>query len=444
MSFQRLVRETVYIKELVLGNLSIVPPGEISGFVVENKGDLITTEDGNILTAITRGIDGQVLQANELSDNGMAWTTVTPAPPILSVNGETGVVIFTIDDVNVMTNKGDIMVDQGGPNVVRLGIGANGQFLIADSTVDTGVKWSNDAPFDIVSVNGKTGAVVITMNDITPALNKGDLITADGANTQRLPVGLNDYYLIADSSNPLGMKWDTRPDFDVSSVNGKDNGTIIITIDDVSPASGKGDLITADIGNIATALPVGANGSALTADSLNSLGLTYTSTPNLSARTISLSTHTYPSQLVNITAPATFDLINYGTGSNLTTGFDGYYISSNFPVTTVGPTQGQFIASTDGYINISLYMNLLANVIPTDVTNFKLNIIKNGDIGNPIILSFIDILNGYAKLVVNSLSMYLLKNEYISFQLEAITDGQLIYNPGADSNSIAVFNIAMI
>ena len=455
MSFQRLVREKVYIKELVLGNLVIVPPGEISGFVVENKGDLITSEDGVVLTNIARGLDGQVLQANSLSDVGMAWTTVSPAPFVLSVNGETGFVIFTIDDVNVMTNKGDIMVDQGGPLVVRLGVGADGQFLIADSTTATGIKWSNDAPFDIISVNGKTGAVVLTMNDVTPAINKGDLITVDDTNTtQRLPVGLNGQYLTSDIDtlpgvNPLGVKWTDRPPFDVSSVNGKANGTVIITIDDVSPATAKGDLITANAGNVATPLPVGASGESLTADSTDSLGLIYTPTPDLGLRTTNNVAHTYPTDIVNLPNGNSFKFLNYGTGNNGTTGFNGYYISPNFPVTTVGPDQGRFFASTEGWYHLSLYMNVLIGnqiVIDGTVSGITLNILRNGIAYES--LQFIDDLSNYAKLAVNSISVYLLKNEYLEIELAnnsgSAAPSDVDYDPTGDSNSIAVFNIALI
>lgn len=57
--------------------------------------------------------------------------------------------------------------------------------------------------------NGGTGQTSATaaFNSLSPSTTKGDLITNDGTNDIRLPVGTNGFALIADSTQTAGIKW---------------------------------------------------------------------------------------------------------------------------------------------------------------------------------------------------------------------------------------------
>lgn len=44
----------------------------------------------------------------------------------------------------ILTNKGDIYVATASGTVVRLGVGVNGQVLVADSTQAAGVAWKDE------------------------------------------------------------------------------------------------------------------------------------------------------------------------------------------------------------------------------------------------------------------------------------------------------------
>jgi hypothetical protein len=91
------------------------------------------------------------------------------------------------------TTKGDVIVrDASAPN--RLGVGADGQVLTADSTQALGVKWA------AASGGGM----------LDPTTTKGDLIV-HGTTTTRLAVGTNNQVLIADSTQTLGVKWGAAP-----------------------------------------------------------------------------------------------------------------------------------------------------------------------------------------------------------------------------------------
>lgn len=100
---------------------------------------------------------------------------------------------------------------------------------------------------------------------------KGDLAGGTGANTAaRLPIGTNDQVLTADSTQSTGMKWATPKN-----------------ISNDATWAAKGDLIVATANDTAQVLSVGANNTALIADSAQTTGTKWaaivnsvTGTPN--------------------------------------------------------------------------------------------------------------------------------------------------------------------
>jgi hypothetical protein len=104
----------------------------------------------------------------------------------VNLSGVTGV----LADPTLYT--GDLIVRGATAPPTRLGVGADGQVLTADSTaLPLGVKWA--AP---------TGG----LSD--PTTTKGDLIVRGSSPpATRLAVGSNGQVLTVDSSQPLGVKW---------------------------------------------------------------------------------------------------------------------------------------------------------------------------------------------------------------------------------------------
>lgn len=90
--------------------------------------------------------------------------------------------------LNVLHNKGDIYVYDGA-NLVRQGVGSDGQVLTADHTQTNGIKWAAFA-------------------DTTPLTTKGDLL-GFSTTAARVPVGADGKVLTADSTQALGVKWAT-------------------------------------------------------------------------------------------------------------------------------------------------------------------------------------------------------------------------------------------
>lgn len=121
---------------------------------------------------------GQVYQVNGRSwvYQGNVWT--------LSPSEDTTILRSGLSDA-----KGDLIVGTADNAFTRVPVGTNGQTLVADSTTESGVAWSNTIPTFIVD-------------------NKGDLIVASGDDTVvRLPVGTDGQALIADSAQTSGLAW---------------------------------------------------------------------------------------------------------------------------------------------------------------------------------------------------------------------------------------------
>lgn len=88
-----------------------------------------------------------------------------------------------------LTTKGDIYAATAASTITRLGVGANGTVLQADSTQSTGLSW-------------------VTPSDQTPLTTKGDLFTFTTLDA-RLAVGTNGQVLTADSTAPTGLAYTT-------------------------------------------------------------------------------------------------------------------------------------------------------------------------------------------------------------------------------------------
>lgn len=94
--------------------------------------------------------------------------------------------------------KGDVLVASANDSPARLGVGTNGQALVADSTAALGVKWG--APSIVTSGNIQQSLVDA----------KGDLIAGLANDTPgRLGVGSDGQVLTADSGFAQGLKWAT-------------------------------------------------------------------------------------------------------------------------------------------------------------------------------------------------------------------------------------------
>jgi len=234
-------------------------------------------------------------------------------------------------EIPLLNNKGDIITyDDVTSTTFILPLGANGNVLTANNTLDAGINWTVPAggitlinKGDLLSHDGTTENILSvdpnneyilrvdpmatdgikwdSVNTILPSKSKGDLITNDGITSVALSVGVNGQILVADSTATEGVKWDDVKDNTLLTTKGDvlthdatssvrlgvgSNGQIlvadstdvngIIWVDNVSvPLTTKGDVLSND-GSMNERLGVGTDGQFLTADSSETTGLKWT------------------------------------------------------------------------------------------------------------------------------------------------------------------------
>jgi hypothetical protein len=244
------------------------------------KGDL-HVHNGTTNVRFAAGADGQTLVADSTQVNGLKWATrnVTGLNGISIINGDW--VTGTTASIGMPgTTKGDLHVHNGTTNV-RFGIGADGQTLVADSTQTNGMKWAarSVAVSNGLSITNGDWSTGTTASITLPGTTKGDLMVHNGSANTRLAAGTDGQTLIADATQPNGLKWGTRS---VTGLNG-----ISITNGDWStgttasitmPGTTKGDLHVHN-GTANVRLPVGTNGQVLIADSTSPNGVSWAPVP---------------------------------------------------------------------------------------------------------------------------------------------------------------------
>lgn len=109
-----------------------------------------------------------------------------------------------------LTTKGDILT-RDGTSEVRVGVGANGTRLVADSAQASGMRYdkvdlslSSEVKNALPIVNGGTGQTAKTaaFNALSPVTTRGDLIIRDATNNVRLAVGAANTVLKSDGTDP--------------------------------------------------------------------------------------------------------------------------------------------------------------------------------------------------------------------------------------------------
>lgn len=240
------------------------PSGQ-SRFVIDNE-IIVGSISGTVLTATNRGAEGT---SRVTHTDGTAVTCVLTVASLAASPGQ-------------LTTKGDIIAADAAGEPIRLGVGSNGQALVADSTQTLGVKW------------GAAGASLGT-----PALTLG---TANATGSNTTAIGTDATILAFDATSPstqaigdaaatgsatVAARRDHKhamPAFGTSpgtsTIGGAGAGGSAATVSHsdhshpvTNPMTTKGDIIAGGSSGAATRLAVGADTQVLTADSTQTLGV---------------------------------------------------------------------------------------------------------------------------------------------------------------------------
>lgn len=128
------------------------------------------------LVDLKGGTTGQVLSKASNTDMDFTWTnggdiTEVSAGTGISGGGTSGAVTITNSMATAIDAKGDLIAGTGADAFSRLAVGTNGQYLIADSTTATGLKWGDVSAGSMTQITTGSfpSAQTFTISSITGA-----------------------------------------------------------------------------------------------------------------------------------------------------------------------------------------------------------------------------------------------------------------------------------
>ena len=191
---------------------------------------------------LTTGVTGTLPTAN----GGTGLSAIGSAGQVLRVNtGATGLEYASVGSGTVTS------VDVSGG---ATGLTATGGPITSSGTITLGGT--------LAIASGGTGQSDKTsaFDALAPTTNKGDLIVNTGSDNVRLPVGIDTQVLVADSTQPYGVRWGTISGAGTVTSVGL-SAPPFLTVSG-SPVTGAGTLSLSLSG---TALPISSGGTGLTA-----------------------------------------------------------------------------------------------------------------------------------------------------------------------------------
>jgi hypothetical protein len=215
-------------------------------------GDLIAGGIGGFPERLAAGANGLVLIANSsASVVGVNWAQVdltvgvTNNLPVTNLNSGTSASSATFwrgDGTwavpsnsgfnNPMTTVGDIILGGTAGAAQRLGVGANGNTLIANSSATNGISWGTvslssgtavSGNLPVTNLNSGTSASSATfwrgdgtwatpIGFANPLTTLGDIFVGGASGTpERLPIATDGFTLVANSAATFGMNWALLP-----------------------------------------------------------------------------------------------------------------------------------------------------------------------------------------------------------------------------------------
>ena len=173
---------------LLLGGITLAV-GNVDQFAIAIDPDTASEE-----ILFVTGVTGDLLTVVRARAGSTALSHTTGATIKHVLTGEDLDYFRDNAAANYVTTKGDILAATGSGAITRLGVGANGTALVANSATATGLNWA--VPTDTTKL------------PISAYTAKGTLVVGTGSGTYTTQtIGSNGQILTADSTQADGVKW---------------------------------------------------------------------------------------------------------------------------------------------------------------------------------------------------------------------------------------------
>ena len=233
--------------------------------------------NGSSIVALPPGANGLSLKTNSATTSGLEWTSDNGEANTISsvgtgtslVQGKSGVDL-QVRSVSSSTPTTLSISNVGSDTVFTLNIGAINHQLL--NNVGTNTHAQIDA-----HIANTSNPHNVTIDQVSPTTTKGDIMVDNGGSVVRFPVGTNGQVVIADSTTATGLRYSSdliTVTAHITDTANPHNVTIAQTISEAGLPLTKGTIYVAN-GTSVVALPVGANGTVLKANSATLSGLEF-------------------------------------------------------------------------------------------------------------------------------------------------------------------------
>ncbi|WP_374078694.1 beta strand repeat-containing protein [Bdellovibrio bacteriovorus] len=151
----------------------------------------------------------------------------------------------------------------------RATITVDAQGRLTSASNGAAVNLATEVTGTLPIANGGTGqtSALAAFNGLSPLTTKGDILTRDGTNNIRLPVGTNGQVLSANSAQASGLQWITPTNGTVTNVTG--TAPIVVATGSTTPAISINDATTGAKGAVQVGAGIAVSSGTISADPAN-------------------------------------------------------------------------------------------------------------------------------------------------------------------------------